>query len=137
MFGLLGEILPHPVEEIDAVGIIVAGCEFLVQTALFILPTGVEEQIHGPARQLVLGIVLAVLVAAPGVVEVRKIEAVDAFVLDQLEQLGQVVRIILGHGETHADLQPQITAQADTAERSFEGTLHSAERVMRFRNAIE
>ena len=32
------------------------------------------------------GVVLAVLVAAPGVVEVREVEAVDAFVLDQLEQ---------------------------------------------------
>jgi hypothetical protein len=57
-----------------------------LQPALLVFPAGIEKQVHRPARQLVLGVVLAILVAAPGIVKVREIEAVDTFVLDQLEQ---------------------------------------------------
>ena len=75
----------HPVQEIDPVGVVVAGGEFLVQTPPLIVQGGIEEKVHGPAGELVAGVVLAVLVAPPGVVEVGEIEAIDAFVLHQLE----------------------------------------------------
>jgi hypothetical protein len=82
-------------------------------------------------------VVLAVLVAAPGVVQVREIEAVDALVLDQPEQAGQVLMIVLGHGEAHADLEPGIAAQADAGQRQVEGALHAAELVVRGAEAVE
>ena len=61
-------------DRVHAIGVVVAGGEFLHDTALlthfFISPAGVEQQVHGVARHLVQGIILAVLVAAPGVVAV-------------------------------------------------------------------
>ena len=76
-----GKVPPHPEQQVDAVGIVVAGDELLGQAALLIVPAGVEQQVHRLARGLEMRVVLAVLVAAPGVVEVREVELVDAFVL--------------------------------------------------------
>jgi hypothetical protein len=64
-----------------------------------------------------MGVVLAVLVAAAGVVEVREVEAVDALVLDELQQPRQVVGVVLRHREAHADLQAEVAAEADAAQR--------------------
>jgi hypothetical protein len=108
-----------------------------LQPALLIFPAGIEKQVHRPARQLVLGVVLAILVATPGIVKVREVEAVDTFVLDQLEQFRQVVGVVLRHREADADLQAEITAQTYAFQRSFESAVHAAELVVRFADAIE
>ena len=85
----------------------------------------------------VAGVAGAVLVAAPGVVQVREVELVDGLVLDQLQQRGQVVGVALGHRVAHADLDAALAAQADAVHRGLEGALLAAEVVVRGADAVE
>ncbi len=82
---LLGKVFTHPVQQIDAVGIIVAGNELGSLAFKGIFQRSIEEQIHGPAGGVVDDIVLPVLVAPAGIVQVREIEFVDAFPGHQIQ----------------------------------------------------
>ena len=84
-----------------------------------------------------LGIVLAVFIAPAGVVEVREIEAVDFFILNQLEQFRQVVGVILGQREANADFQAKIPAQSNALERGFKSTVQTTEFIVSFTDAIK
>jgi len=53
------------VQEVHAVGVVVAGGELLVEAALLVLPAGVEEQIHGLSRHLVVASSLRFLLPRP------------------------------------------------------------------------
>ncbi len=121
-----GLVATHPEQEIGPVRIVIAGDELLCQTTLLVVPGRVEEQVHRAARGLEVGVAAAILVAAPGVVEVRKIELVDALVFGEPEQRGQVGGVVLGHGEAQTDLDAPIAAQAQASERGIEGAVPCA-----------
>ena len=80
---------------------------------------------------------LAVLVATTGIVQVRKVETVDPFILHQLEQSWQIVGVVLGHGEARADLETEVAAKAHPRERFLEGAFHAPEAVMGFTDTVE
>ena len=82
----LRRVPTHPVEQIDAVGIVVAGDELLVAAVAGVLPGGLENRVHGPAGDTVHHVVTAVAIAPAGVVEVGQVELVYPLVLGQLQQ---------------------------------------------------
>ncbi len=89
MIGAVGKMPLHPHQEPDAVGIVVAGHEFLRLAPLDIGPGTFEQPLHGLARGLVPGILAAIAVAATGVDQVRQVELVDPLGIDEVEQPGQ------------------------------------------------
>jgi hypothetical protein len=90
-----------------------------------------------PARGLVMGVVLAVLVAAAGVVEVREVELVDALVLDQLQQAGRSWALSWVMVKRTPTLRPSVAAQADAVQRRVEGAFLAAEAVVGLADAVE
>ena len=124
------EVPAYPEQQVHTVGVVVAGDKFLVQSPLRVIPAGVEQEVHRPARGLENDVVLAVDVAAPGVVQVREVELVHALVLHEPEQRRQLVGVVLGHGEAHADLDALLVAQADRVHRGIVGAFQAAEAVV-------
>jgi len=84
-----------------------------------------------------MGVGLAVLVAAPGIIQVGQIELVDPLVIHELQQLRQIAGVVTGQGETHPDLDAGIPAQANAVQRLVEATLTSTEFVVDLAHAIQ
>jgi len=57
-------------QQIDPVGIIVAGDELPPALAQHVVEAGLEEQVHRPPGHRVTGVQAPVTISAPGVVEV-------------------------------------------------------------------
>ncbi|MNQ96354.1 hypothetical protein D3C85_1119540 [compost metagenome] len=134
---LLGIVPRRPLQQVDAVGVVIAGDEFLGRAGTQVGKTGLDQQLHRPARARVAGVAVAMLVAAPGVVEVREVELVDAFVAHQLQQCRQIVGVVLGHGVAHADLHAGVARQADAVQRQREAAVEAAELVVGGADAVE
>ena len=120
----------HPLQQVDAVGVVVAGDEFAPASGLRVRPAGLEQQVHDAARGLVHDVGAAVTVAAAAVVQVRDVELVHLFVVHQSQDLRQFVGVVLGRGEAHAHLDAGLVTQADGAQRGVEGTRFLTEAVM-------
>ena len=107
----LGKAFFHPLKQIDPVGIVVAGDILPYPTAgLDLVPAGVEQQIHGLAGHLKDRIVLTVVIAPSGVVEVGQIELIHVLLGQKLQQLGQLMGIVPGQGKAQPHLDTPFPA---------------------------
>ena len=133
---LIGKIVLRPLQQIDTICVVVAGDIITLFAITYICQTGLEQQVHCTARHLMMGIVLAILVAAASVVEMRQIELVDALFLHQLQQFRQISRIVAGQGEAHTHLDAAIQAQSNTVHGFIESAFLATEHVMRLAHAV-
>ena len=126
-----------PVQEIDAVGVVVAGDVVALEPAPRVVPAAREEHVHRVARGAELGVALAVHIAAPGVVEVREIEPGDALLFHQIEERLEVRGVVAGQREAHADLHLQVAQQAQRGQGLRERLFLSPEAVVRLLQPVE
>ena len=133
----LRQVLAHPVQQEGAVGIVVAADVIVHAAGLRIRPGAVKQQVHGIACCQVVGILIAVDVAAPGVVQVREVELVRPFVLHQLQQVGQVVRVHGRHGEAQAHLHAKFSQKAHGGQAAVKGPVQAAKFIVRGFQSIQ
>ena len=136
-FGPVGKALLQPEQQIDPVGVIVAGDELRIQAPLGMLPGGIEQQVHGPPGGGMLGIVGPVAVAPPGIIQMREIEFVDLFRFDQVQHFRQFVGIVQGHGEAQTDLDPGLQTQAHAGQRGLVSAFVTAKGIVCGADAVQ
>ena len=133
----LRQVLAHPLQQVGAIGVVVAADVVIHAARLGGGPGTLEQQVHGGARGLVVGVFVAVDVAAPGVVEVGKVELVRAHLLHQVEQRGQVVGVHGGHGVAQAHFHAYAVEVANGGQAAVKRAFQAAEFVVRGLEAIE
>ncbi len=133
----LRQTLLHPLQQIGAVGVVVAGDVLLVTAVQRGLPGTLEQQVHRGAGGGELRVLGAVDVAAAGVVQVREIELVRALLAHQRQQGLQVVRVAGRHGVTQAHLHAARVQVPYSRQAAVEGALQPAELVVGLAQAID
>ena len=137
MIRLFRKALARPEIEKDRVRVVVARHEFAIFAALQRLPCPIEQHGHGVAGDVPGRIVAAVLVAAPGVDEMREIELVDPLRYGEIDQIRQLMMIVLRHGEAQARLHAAPSTFAQARERRVECAFAAAKPVMRRAEPVE
>ncbi len=84
-----------------------------------------------------IGVGVAVAVAAAGIDEVREVELVETLRLHEVEHGGQAFDIALGDGEAQADLDAVLPEQADALKRGVVGARDAAEPVVDGADAVQ
>ena len=126
-----------PLQQIDGIRVVVAGHDFHFTAGLRPAPGPLDHHVHRVAGGLPCRIGAAVLVAAAGIDQVRKIEFWEALLLYQVQQPRQLRSVILGHGEADADLDAAVAQQPQAAQRFVIGAGAATEAVMGGADAIK
>ncbi len=84
-----------------------------------------------------VGIVAAILVAAPGVDQMREIELVDPLVIHEVEEPWEFGGVVHGHGEAHAGLEATVAAQAQTRQGFSISAITAAEGIVSGADAVK
>ena len=131
------DVLTCPLQQVDAIGIVVAGDELPLHPVFDILPAGFEQQVHGGTRHPVMQVAAAVSIATSGVVQMRQVKLVDVFITHQLQQIRQLGCIIPGQGKAQADLDPGVMAKPDTAYGLVKCPLFATKTVVGIAHTVE
>ena len=107
-------MLLHPLQQVDTVGVIVAGNKFKIITLLRVQQCRLEQPVHGITGHLQLHIAVAVTVTTTGIIQMRQVKLVYALILHQLQHVGKLNGVILGHGKAQTNFYIALTAQTDT-----------------------
>ena len=131
------EAAPHPVQQINAVGVVVAGDK--LDRFAIAQPTqgGFEQPVHDLSRHGEHRVVLAIAVAASAIVEMRQVELVDTLGLHQVQHAREIGVIVLGQGETQADLDAAFPTEPHPRQRRLEGALAPTKSVVRIPQSIQ
>ncbi len=131
------QMLLHPLQHQDGIGVVVAADKIAVQALLDVGPGSLENQRHGFAAHLLPCIELAAAFATTAVVEMREVEFLHVVFAHQLQQLRQLRVVFLGEGGAQAHANALLAAQLDAAHGTGKAALELAEFVVGGLQAID
>ena len=132
-----GQAPLHPLQQVGAIGIVVASHIVFVQPVQGGLPGAFKQQVQRLAGGGEMRVLAPVDVAAPGVVEVREVELLRALFAHQRQQCGQVVRVHGRHGEAQAHLHAPRAQEAHGGQAAVKRAVQPAEFVVRGLEAVQ
>ncbi|MNT62355.1 hypothetical protein D3C72_2000680 [compost metagenome] len=101
------------------------------------LPDVVEQPVERGAGARMVRVFGAMAACTASIVEVRQVELVDALMLGQRHQVGQLRRVGFGQRHAHAHAQAGRTRGAQARQRLRKGAVAAAEAVVRGGQAVQ
>ena len=123
--------------DVNAVAVVVNRQDLLFQTALLEIARAADDRIHGTARLLCRHILFHHRVATPRVDEMIEAHAVDALLLDEIEDLVELHDVVMVDREAKPHALPDRRAVLYAAHGSLVGALLAAELVVHILETVE
>ena len=111
---MLGKTPSDPVQQIDSIGVVVTGHEFGGTTGSKPFQALFKQGIHDLPGHGMDGVILAITVATPAIIQMREVEFVDILVIHEIQHCRKIIHIVLGQGEAQPHLDPALTAKPHT-----------------------
>ncbi len=128
--GCCGVMFVNPEFQENPVGIVVARHVVARDACFDICFAAGKHHQQRFAGHIIKCVILAVVITATGIVQMREIELVDLFLFHKVQKTGKVLIIFAGHGETNANRQSGTTAQFCPAKGKIKTAFKTAKIIM-------
>ena len=123
--------------QVDTVYVAAHGKDFLLPAAPEKVLRPLADQVHHRPGLGVGDVVLLQAVASPRISQMVETDAVDAFILHQLEDGRYLLVVKAGYGQPQGDAQTQGDAVSDSPQGAFEGALSTSKAVVVLFDSIQ